>query len=84
MNHIICIERQFGSGGRTIAKKAAEKQLILQVARQGDCVIVGRCASHILRKGTGHHVLHIFIAAPMAYRIERVMERERLGQTVRL
>ena len=142
MSKVICVERQFGSGGHTIAKKVAEKleysyydkklleeavirsglsseimekaeeratpfmyeayfegnlvecyaksandimfeaekQLILEAADRSDCVIVGRCASYILGMETGHQILHIFIAAPMEYRIRRVMERDGLDE----
>lgn len=133
-NLIVTISRQYGSGGREIGKKLAQrlgipyydKELIIlaaeksgyarslfeeadqkasssmifslmragsmatsydmplndkiyliqsgviqQVARQGSCVIVGRCADYILRERAD--VLNVFIHAPISYRADRVV-----------
>ena len=131
-NKIITISREFGSGGRTIGKLAAEKlgipcydqeiiakiaeesglaeeyikergeympssswianalsarsigglanedqlwssqcKVIMDLAQQGSCVIVGRCADHILRDD--HDLLTVFIHAPKEKRAERVV-----------
>ena len=131
-NKIITISREFGSGGRTIGKLAAEKlgipcydqeiiakiaeesglaeeyikergeympssswianalsarsigglanedqlwssqcKVIMDLAQQGPCVIVGRCADHILRDD--HDLLTVFIHAPKEKRAERVV-----------
>lgn len=48
----------------------AESKAIRQIAEQGPCVIVGRCADYILRDRDD--VLHVFITAPFPKRIERV------------
>lgn len=142
MSKIVCLGRQFGSGGHNIAEKVAkkmgihyydkfllnqaversglphhimenaeerkapfmyevyyegnikdlygkpandimydvQKQLILEAADEGDCIIVGRCAADILRQSTEHTILHVFISAPMAYRTKRVMQREGLDE----
>ena len=131
-NKIITISREFGSGGRTIGKLAAEKlgipcydqeiiakiaeesglaeeyikergeympssswianalsarsigglanedqlwssqcKVIMDLAQKGPCVIVGRCADHILRDD--HDLLTVFIHAPKEKRAERVV-----------
>lgn len=139
MNKIITISRQFGSGGREIGEKLAQKLGILfydnelitraakesgfsekafenvekkaansllyslamgmgaygnqdmgfthlslddqlylvqtneirKVAKEGPCVIVGRCANHILRKYD--NAVHIFIWADLEFRVKRVV-----------
>lgn len=132
-NRIITISRQFGSGGRTIGKKVAEKlgipcydseliekvaeesgfakeyiadqgeyaphsnwfinalsynrsfgptgqdqiwaaqqKVILDLAQQGPCVIVGRCADYILRDTA--KCFRVFIHAPIAKRAERIVQ----------
>ena len=131
-NRIITISREFGSGGRTIGKLAAEKlgipcydqeiiakiaeesglaeeyikesgeympssswianalsarsigglanedqlwssqcKVIMDLAQKGPCVIVGRCADHILRDD--HELLTVFIHAPKEKRAERIV-----------
>lgn len=136
---IITITREFGSGGRTIGKKVAQKlgipcydeellekmvkesgfvkeyieeqsedsvgwlnsilsyngltmtnqdklwviqqNLILDLAQQGSCVIVGRCADYILRD---ENILSVFIHADMEHRANRIVteygEREQSPQ----
>ncbi|MGN0299439.1 MAG: AAA family ATPase [Lachnospiraceae bacterium] len=130
-NRIITISREFGSGGRTIGKKVAEKlgipcydaeliqkiaeesefalnyikeesedaasgwlsavlsnrsmgptnqdklwsiqrDIILELAEKGPCVIVGRCADFILRDKAD--CLNVFIHASMEYRAERIVK----------
>lgn len=128
-NKIITISREFGSGGRTIGKKAAEKlgipcydaeliqkiaeesgfhkdyirenseyvsgfsnvftsrsfgatnqdkiwliqyRIIVELAEQGPCVIVGRCADAILRDKAD--CLRVFLYAGMEYRKKRIVE----------
>ena len=46
-------------------------QLIRDIAQQGPCVIVGRCANHVLRDR--NDVLDIFIHAGETYRLNRAM-----------
>lgn len=55
--------------------QVAETQfrLILALAEKGPCVIVGRCANHLLRDRDD--VLDIFIHAGTEYRLNRAMER---------
>lgn len=51
-----------------------EAKIIREVAEQGNCVIVGRCADYILRKRTNCY--HIFLHASEEYKIQTVMKRE--------
>lgn len=130
-NRIITISREFGSGGHTIGKQAAEKlgipcydaeliqklaeesgfsesyikeageytphsflslafsnraqgptnedvlwdlqyKVITELAEEGPCVIVGRCADYILREKAD--CLKVFIHADMAFRAERIVK----------
>lgn len=130
-NRIITISREFGSGGRTIGKKVAEKlgipcydaelilkiakesgfapqyvkeegeyvsagfmapffanrsmgptnqdmiwniqrNVILELAEKGPCVIVGRCADYILKDKAD--CLNVFIHASMEHRAERIVK----------
>ncbi len=49
-----------------------QREIILSLTDREDCVIVGRCANHIL---TGDDTLHIFIYAPFETRVKTIMER---------
>lgn len=48
-----------------------QSQIIQELAQKEDCIIVGRCANHILKD----KALRVFIYAPIDYRIKVVMER---------
>ena len=48
-----------------------QRQVILDLAEKGSCVIVGRCADFILKDNPD--ALHIFIHASMAFRAERIV-----------
>ena len=50
-----------------------QSKIIKELAEKGSCVIVGRCADHILEKQ--ENVLNIFIHADMKFKKERCMER---------
>ncbi|MCD8355395.1 MAG: cytidylate kinase-like family protein [Clostridia bacterium] len=52
---------------------AIQKRIILEAASKGPCVIVGRCADHILEE-QGIPILNIFIYADMEYRKQHVLE----------
>lgn len=52
----------------------AESRVILEIAAKGPCVIIGRCASSILR-GAGYDVLSVFIYADRDDRASRVARR---------
>lgn len=47
----------------------AQTKVIKELAAQGPCVIVGRCADSILEQD--HHTLEVFIHAPLEMRAER-------------
>ena len=50
----------------------AQAKIIRKIAGAGSCVIVGRSADHVLQ---GHKdLMRVFIHAPEAYRVRRVME----------
>ena len=139
-NRIITISREFGSGGRTIGRKVAEKlgipcydaelihkiaeesgfaqeyikeegeyaasgwlapflsnrsmgptnqdqlwtiqrNIILDLAQKGTCVIVGRCADFILKDKAD--CLNVFIHASMEHRAERIVPIQRAGRRSR-
>ena len=48
----------------------AQFDTIENLAKQGPCVIVGRCADYVLRKNK--NVINIFVSADMPFKIERV------------
>ena len=48
-----------------------QKSIILELAEKEDCVIVGRCANHILKD----KALSLFIYAPFEDRINTIMRR---------
>lgn len=49
----------------------AQRDIILSLGYKEDCVIVGRCANHILLDST----LSVFIYAPFETRVQTIMER---------
>ena len=55
----------------------AQRQIIESFAKQGDCVIVGRCADVILRD---YHPLNLFVYADKEAKIERCMRRAPEGE----
>lgn len=56
------------------------RQVILEVARAGDAVIVGRGASVVLRERRG--TVNVFLYADDAVRVESVMGRELVSESV--
>ncbi len=48
-----------------------QREVILELAAQGPCVIVGRCADHILKD---KDILTVFIHASIANRAERIVK----------
>ena len=56
----------------------AESKTILKIAEKGPCVIIGRCASSILRSA-GYDVLSVFVYADMDDRAERIAERNHIS-----
>ena len=53
--------------------------VIKDLAKAGDCIIVGRCADDVLKQ-EDVNVLSVFIQAPFDYRVKRKMELENLSQ----
>ena len=56
---------------------AAQRQIIENFAKQGDCVIIGRCADYALAENP--NLLSLFISAPMEDRIARVAKRQKVS-----
>ncbi|MCD8205655.1 MAG: cytidylate kinase-like family protein [Clostridia bacterium] len=51
---------------------ATQKKIVEQVAAEGPCVIVGRCADYILKDRDD--VIKVFVYAPKAFRANRIVE----------
>ena len=56
-----------------------QSRVILELARMGPCIIVGRCADVVLR-AAGIPTVSLFICAPFEDRVKRRMEIEGIGQ----
>ena len=56
---------------------AAQQQIIENFAKQGDCVIVGRCADVILKD---YHPLNLFVYADAETKIQRCIDRAPEGE----
>ena len=54
----------------------AECQVIRNLAKKGNCVIVGRCADYVLRNSG--NCLKVFFSAPLVSRIRRVAQRQNI------
>lgn len=54
----------------------AQSKVIREIAEQGPCVFVGRCADFVLRNRTD--VINCFVHAPMQNRIERIMKMDNI------
>ncbi len=55
-----------------------ESKIIKEAAEKGNCVIVGRCADHILRDAT--HCYKVFISAKDDYKVTQIMKKEKLDK----
>jgi cytidylate kinase len=55
------------------------RQLVRETARTGNAVIFGHGAQFILAQQPG--VLHVRFIAPLAYRVERVMQRQHISRS---
>lgn len=69
-----------GIPGDTLDQRVymATFETIENIARQGSCVIIGRCADYILRERAD--VLRVFLYAPIEKRIQTVMQRDDLAE----
>jgi len=56
----------------------AEKEILEGLAAEGSCVIAGRSGFHVFRDHPNH--LNVFITAPVANRIQRVMRKQGLSE----
>ena len=56
----------------------AECQVVRNLAKKGNCVIVGRCADYVLRNFG--NCLKVFFSAPLASRIRRVAQRQNISE----
>lgn len=52
----------------------AQSDIIKNVAKQGSCVIVGRCADYVLESEEDVDLLNLFIYGSVDYRAKRVMQ----------
>lgn len=50
-----------------------QSELIREIAKEESCVIVGRCADHVLSRAENR--VSVFIYAPRDFRLERIMRR---------
>jgi len=56
----------------------AECQVVRNLAKKGNCVIVGRCADYVLRNYG--NCLKVFFSAPLESRIKRVAQRQNISE----
>ena len=56
----------------------AECQVVRDLAKKGNCVIVGRCADYVLRNSG--NCLKVFFSAPLVSRIRRVEQRQNISE----
>ena len=56
----------------------AECQVVYNLAKKGNCVIVGRCADYVLRNS--ENCLKVFFSAPLMSRIRRVAQRQNISE----
>ena len=56
----------------------AECQVVRDLAKKGNCVIVGRCADYVLRNSG--NCLKVFFSAPLTSRIRRVAQRQNISE----
>ena len=56
----------------------AECQVVRDLAKKGNCVIVGRCADYVLRNYS--NCLKVFFSAPLESRIKRVVQRQNISE----
>lgn len=95
-NLAMSVQRLFGNDNTpyTLAESGslsdqlykAQCRIIKELADQGPCIIVGRCADHVLRNRDD--VLNVFICGDMETKVQRVMEvrkmvRERAETTIK-
>ena len=77
LGHIIGYGTRFDSSLKTGSALTdqlhqVQSEIILEVAEKGSCVIVGRCADHVL--AGKHPTLNVFIHSDMSYKVERSIQ----------
>lgn len=67
-----------GRGGKPVGEMLyqVQSEIIRELAGQGSCVIIGRCADYVLRDR--EDLFSVFVTAPLSARIRRIMERNRM------
>ena len=55
-----------------------QSEIIQNKAKEGSCVIVGRCADYVLRDDPA--AIHLFLYAPLPARVERIMKLYNLNE----
>ena len=58
----------------------AQAEVIKEVSKKGNCVIVGRCADYVLEDEENVDLINVFIHGSIDYRAKRVMEAQGLTQ----
>lgn len=61
----------------------AQRSAIIELAKKGPCVIVGRCSDYILRhceEIDRSQLLNVFIYAPMEAKVQRAIEQKKLDE----
>lgn len=71
VNHEIQISQDYRAIPMNDVLFELQRDIILSLSDKEDCVIVGRCANHILQDRT----LSVFIYAPFETRVKNVVER---------
>ena len=71
VNHEIQISQDYRAIPMNDVLFELQRDIILSLSDKEDCVIVGRCANHILQDRT----LSVFVYAPFETRVKNVMER---------
>lgn len=81
LGHIIGYGTRFDSSAKTGSSLTdqlhqAQSEVILEVAAQGPCVIVGRCADNVLEGK--YPTMNVFIYSDMSYKVERSVQEHGL------
>ncbi|MBP5157628.1 MAG: cytidylate kinase-like family protein [Treponema sp.] len=61
----------------------AQRQVVIDLAKKGPCVIVGRCSDYILTHTDeidGNDVFNVFIYAPLEFKAKRAVELKGLSE----
>ena len=71
--------RMSGAALEAIRIQAEQKRIIERLGRQGNCVIIGRCADVIL---AGERPFNLFVYAGQEEKMRRCMARMKQGETI--